>query len=98
MRDKIKVQPVKFNQPNLQYVKKYLKSKKYKIEKTTLVDKKYLKKYQKTLQVKKKIEQNLTQSIENILESEKADHLTKENKDRLLVVLKEARRYTRSVE
>jgi len=54
----------------------------------------YNKKYQKNSQTQKKIEKKLTKSIEKIIMSEKANHLTTEDKKELLLALQETKRYT----
>ena len=57
----------------------------------------YNKNYQENKKVQEELQKKLNASIRAILMSEKANHLNKENKERLMSALKETKRYTSKV-
>ena len=89
MRNKIKIQQPKFNQSDIRIAQKQINSNKTE----ELLIKECNKKYQKNSQVQKKIEKKLTTSIEKILMSEKANHLSVEDKEELLIALQDTKCY-----
>lgn len=112
MKKNMNTQEPIFTKSDIQFAKKSIKNINIKKTRKTILAEKFIKKhhanteklnhaYNKKHQANKKsqkaLQKKLNDSIRAILMSEKANHLNKESKEKLMTVLKETKRYTNKV-